>query len=930
MAMESVATLMSDVTHPCHWVNVLVDYGGQPDIYTYAVPANLAVGVGDILNVPFGQQVLGAIALQLLGTPPANLAAEQIRPVAGVVERRFFSPAYWQLLQTVASYYQTPLIQVVKAALPPGLLAKSQRRLRLCPEQIPAYIDDRVAPQVAQLVKALRQSATGDYTWQYLQRRGLGNYRTLQQLVQLGWAESYLAPPQSPNPKLRQAVIVTSGNGQHCDQLTSRQTEILATLQRQGGELWLSDALQVCKTTSATLKRLAQSGCVVIEPREVLRTEAGPRQVADQPKPLTPAQAQALDQINQSHRARQILLHGVTGSGKTEVYLQAIAPRLAQGQSALVLVPEIGLTPQLTDRFRRRFGDQVWVYHSGLADGERYDTWRSSLQKSRPMVVVGTRSAIFLPLPNLGIIILDEEHDSSYKQDVPPCYHARTVAQWRARLEDCPLVLGSATPSLETWVQCRPPVLEQSSRDQQNAEQKGTLLDKARSNHSAHRPSSDDDRSADHHPSALDIGDPQHLQPLQPVDSAISIDKPTPLTAAASHRRLPDQQSQNQIPSAIAQPGQGQPTDPHGCNLPTVYLSLPERVQARPFPTVEVVDMRQELQLGNRSIFSRRLQTALQTMKDQGNQGLLFIHRRGHSSFVSCRSCGHVMMCPHCDVSLSYHQPHQHSAMTLRCHYCGFMQGHPRHCPECGSPYLKHFGSGTQRVVSALGEHFPELRCIRFDSDTTRTKGAHRALLARFASGEADLLVGTQMLTKGIDLPQVTVVGIIAADGLLYMSDYWASERALQMLIQVAGRAGRGDQPGEVILQTYTPEHPVIEAVQQHRYDGFIASEWEQRQLLQYPPAGRLILLRLSSLEPQLVQQTAGQLASHLQSLLADSPHDLLGPAPAPIVKVARRYRWHMLLKFALGQPLPDLTHLKNLCPTKVSLTIDVDPLNLG
>lgn len=842
------------------WVNVLVDYGGQPAAYTYAVPAHLDVQVGDILTVPFRHQSIGAIALSLCTTPPANLVPDQIRAVEGIVEQRFFAPAYWALLQRVADHYQVPLMQVLKTALPPGMLAKSQRRLRLRRDRIPQTLPHSLAPGVTTLLNDLQRSATGDYTWPYLQKRG-HSYRTMQQLIQLGWAESYLAPPQPPRAKQRQAVTLVGGDTLPPD-LTPRQQEILATLRRQGGDLWLSDALQLCQTTSPTLRRLVQAGCLVIEPREQLRTEAGPRLAADQPKPLTPDQAAALlyinkSEINKSQQGSQFLLHGVTGSGKTEVYLQAIAPRLAAGQSALVLVPEIGLTPQLTDRFRRRFGDQVWVYHSGLSDGERYDTWRQSLKPSKPLVIVGTRSAIFMPLPNLGLIILDEEHDSSYKQDVPPCYHARTVARWRAELENCPLVLGSATPSLDTWVQCQ---------GLGGASSEGQTL------HSAE---------------ASCKGAPQCA--------------PTEIPATP------------EIPS-----------------LPWTYLSLPRRVQAQPLPEVKVIDMRDELQDGNRSILSRPLQTALAAMKADGNQGLLFIHRRGHSSFVSCRSCGHVMMCPHCDVSLSYHQPGANSAMTLRCHYCGFSQGHPKQCPECSSPYLKHFGSGTQRVVNALAETFPDLSCIRFDSDTTRAKGAHRALLTRFAEGGADLLVGTQMLTKGIDLPQVTVVGIIAADGLLYMNDYWASERALQMLIQVAGRAGRGTQPGQVFLQTYTPDHPVIAAVTDHAYEGFIAEEWAQRQMLQYPPAGQMVLLRLSSNDPKAVEQTAATLAQQVMRHLEGTSYQLLGPAPAPIPRVARRYRWHLLVKGPLDEPLPNLQDLKHHCPAPVSLTIDVDPLNLA
>ncbi|HIK46036.1 MAG TPA: primosomal protein N' [Leptolyngbyaceae cyanobacterium M65_K2018_010] len=790
------------------WVNALVDYGGQPEIYTYRVPDDLEVQAGDILTVPFRQQQVGAIAIALLASPPQLLHPEQIRPIEGIVEKRFFSSSYWALLQRVAEYYQTPLVQVLKAALPPGLLARSQRRLRLCPERLPAQINTQITPAVLNLLNTLRQSTTGDYAWPYLQRQG-HSYRAMQKLIQLGWAESYLAAPQFSKPQRQQAVTVVSNPGGTSPELTPRQAEILTTLRHHGGDLWLSEALQLCKTSSATLKRLVASGHLVIEARERLRAEAGPTLAADQPKALTPDQAKVVTVINSCDRARQILLHGVTGSGKTEIYLQAIAPRLAAGQSALVLVPEIGLTPQLTDRFRRRFGPQVCVYHSGLADGERYDAWRQSLHRQNPLVMIGTRSAVFLPLRDLGLIILDEEHDSSYKQDVPPCYHARTVARWRASLENCPLILGSATPSLTTWVECR------------------------------------------------DLS----------------------------------------------------PAPPQG--LPTIYLSLPKRVHARPLPTVQVIDMREELHQGNRSILSRHLQTALQEMKRQGNQGLLFIHRRGHSSFVSCRSCGYVIMCPHCDVSLSYHQPHAHSAMTLRCHYCGYSQGHPHHCPECGSPYLKHFGSGTQRVVNALAETLPELSCLRF------------------AGGEADLLVGTQMLTKGIDLPQVTLVGIMAADGLLYMNDYWAGERALQMLIQVAGRAGRGEQPGEVILQTYTPEHPVIAAVTRHDYETFLAPEWAQRQLLQYPPASQLVLLRLGSTDPDLVPQVAMTLADKLKLLLQGIPHSLLGPAPAPIVRVARRYRWHILLKFPLGIALPDLQGLRAVCPATVSLTIDVDPLNL-
>ncbi len=349
---------------------------------------------------------------------------------------------------------------------------------------------------------------------------------------------------------------------------------------------------------------------------------------------------------------------------------------------------------------------------------------------------------------------------------------------------------------------------------------------------------------------------------------------------------------------------------------------------SRPLPPVEVVDMRLELQQGNRSIFSRSLQSALEQLQERRQQGILFIHRRGHSTFVSCRSCGYVLECPNCDVSLSYHHTEENAQQTLRCHYCNFARSHPRNCPECSSPYLKFFGSGTQRVAQELAKQFPQLRFIRFDSDTTRTKGAHRTLLTQFVNGEADLLVGTQMLTKGLDLPQVTLVGVVAADGLLHLSDYRSSERALQTLTQVAGRAGRGDEPGRVIVQTYTPEHPVIEAVQNHDYQSFIDAELEQRQALNYPPYGRLILLRLSSPDQIQVENTAGIIAA---ALATHEGLDILGPAPASILRVANRYRWQILLKFAPSAlpQLPDWEEVRQLCPKTVSLTIDVDPLNM-
>lgn len=831
------------------WIEVLVDCPGtlsdaedrqnlqNQKLYTYRLPPDLEVNPGDILSVPFGPQQVGAIAIRLLDQPPPDLATAKIRDVEEVVCSGFFPSDYWDLLNRLSQYYYTPIMQVIRVALPPGLLSRSQRRIRLKAEAVPPGATTFLNPTARQILELLQVSKTGgDYTWQYIQRQIRGATRGLRELIKRGWVESYLEPPRHAQPKLQQAVtIVESVTGQ---ELTPRQREILGILQRRGGELWLTELIRICNTSSSTLKSLEQKGYVTIQEREVLRSLAQPEVTEDRPKELTPAQANALQVINNLEGFAQVLLHGVTGSGKTEVYLQAITPILERGESALILVPEIGLTPQLTDRFRARFGNKVCVYHSALSEGERFDTWRQMLT-GEPQIVIGTRSAIFAPLPKLGLIILDEEHDTSFKQDSPaPTYNARTVAKWRAELVNCPLILGSATPSLESWVEVR----------------------------------EDKDREG-------------------------------------WGENLSSNSSSN-----------------------TYYLSLPERIRSRPLPPVEVVDMRQELKEGNRSIFSRTLQDALQQLQEERKQGILFIHRRGHSTFVSCRSCGYVIECPNCDVSLAYHHTEERAPELLRCHYCNFISSHPRNCPECDSPYLKFFGSGTQRVEEELKKHFPLLRTIRFDSDTTRNKGSHRALLTRFTNGEADLLVGTQMLTKGLDIPEVKLVGVVAADGLLHFPDYRASERAFQTLTQVAGRAGRGDEPGRVIVQSYSPEHSVIQAVQRYNYESFTQTELAQRKEQNYPPYGRLILLRLSSLDATEVEETAELVATELSPPTSEnSSYEILGPAPASILRVANRYRWQILLKFASGTlpELPDWNAVRSLCSPRVSLTIDVDPLHL-
>ena len=809
------------------WVEVLVDSPGIQGLYTYSIPSPMVVQAGDIVSVPFGPRIVGGIAIRVIDEIRADLDPQRIRPIEDLITSGFFPDRYWQLLQKLADYYLTDLMSAIRVALPPGLLGKSQRRIRLKSEALPPGVEVFCSAVGKQVLELLQRSKDGHYSITHLRNKIKGADRGIRELSKRGWVESYLESPPRVQAKLQKAVTLVAK--EFLGDLTSRQRELLQILRNHGGEIWLNEFIKVGGTSSNTLKKIAAKGYIIISEREVLRKEQGIAQKLDQAKELNQAQESALAVINQQTGYAQLLLHGVTGSGKTEVYLQAIAPILAQGKSALVLVPEIGLTPQLTDRFRARFGEQVCVYHSRLSDGERYDTWRQTIQ-GEPQVVIGTRSAIFAPLPNLGLIVLDEEHDSSFKQDRPmPTYHARTVANWRAELENCPLILGSATPSLESLVRC------------QN-------------------------------------------------NSQFSI-----LNFPSSH-----------------------------------YLSLPERIGSRSLPAVEIVDMRSELHQGNRSIFSKSLQKALADIQTKKQQAILFIPRRGHSTFVSCRSCGYVIECPHCDVSLSYHYTHEGAAKLLRCHYCNFTSIQPNACPECSSPYLKNFGSGTQRVTQELTKLFPDLSFIRFDSDTTRNKNAHRELIASFTNKEKDILVGTQMLTKGLDIAGVTLVGVVSADGLLHRSDYRAAERAFQTLTQVAGRAGRGDEPGKVIIQTYSPEHSVIQAVINHDYTNFSQRELEQRAALSYPPYGKLIVIKLSGVEEEQVRIAAENVADECLNLL-DEDWELLGPAPATVMRVARRYRWQILLKFPkVTKPdLPNLNQLKNLCPKGIAMTIDVDPINM-
>ncbi len=789
------------------WVEVLVDVPGTTEVWTYQ--AIEGVTPGDVVQVPWGKRSVAGIVLGWLTELPGEITPAQVKPMTAVIQTKLFPADYWPLLRKVADYYQSSLASVLRLALPPGVFRRSQTRIRLLRTADPPPTLSVKAKTLWEILSA----GCGDYSRRYLEQKVPGCSLALRELSRHHLITSYCYFPGSPQAQYRKLAVLATGDA---TALTPAQKRVVDVLRHRGGELWVHELQKQVKTSAITLQKLAQLGVITLEYRQWLRREmraASP----DQPRDLTPSQQQAVRQMAQAVQSQgytEILLHGITGSGKTEVYLQVIKFLLAQGKQALVLVPEIGLTPQLTERFRARLGDQVWVYHSGLSDGERYDTWRAVWQ-GEAGVVIGTRSAVFAPLPRLGLIILDEEHDASFKQSqMTPCYHARTVAQWRAQALACPLVLGSATPSAETW---------------------------------------------------------HHL-------------------AGTSH-----------------------------------YLSLPERVPPRPLPPIHVVDMRLELAKKNFSLFSGRVQEKLARLREHGQQAILFVPRRGHSTFVSCRACGYVLPCPRCDVSLTYHQAESTQAPLLYCHYCNWRQLQPQRCPACDSSFLKHFGCGTQRVVQELQQRWPQLRVWRYDRDSTRAKGAHQEILEQFQRGAADVLVGTQMLTKGLDLPKVTLVVVLAADGLLHLGDYRARERAAQTLVQVAGRAGRGDQPGEVIIQTYSYEHPVLDAVRCYQYADLMNREVQERRELGYPPWGQLILLRLSGLDAGLVEQTAHEFARQLDH----QDWECIGPAPAFIPRLANRYRWQVLLKNTTHAPWPDLRPLHRLCPPGVQLLIDVDPLEL-
>ena len=609
-------------------------------------------------------------------------------------------------------------------------------------------------------------------------------------------------------------VAVVPDHGFRPGPTAHRQRAVLDAL--GAGPVTTAELTATFGSVSSVVRRLQEVGAVTITSRRRFR---GPS-VGERPAPrhdmLSTGQKDALAAIESASPGACVLLHGVTGSGKTEVYLRAIERELEQDRSAIVLVPEISLTPQTVGRFRARFGDRVAVLHSRLSAGERLDEW-DRIAAADSQVVVGARSALFAPVRSLGLVVVDEEHESSYKQGSSPRYHAREVALRLVAARGARLVLGSATPSLETLHAC-------------------------------------------------DIGDIERVEMTQRVGGGV-------------------------------------------------------------LPAVEVVDMGQQFLDGNRSMFSDRLQSELRQVAERREKAVLLLNRRGFASFLLCRECGHVPGCPSCSTSFTFHE----SGPSLICHPCGRRSGVPATCPECGSPYLRRFGAGTQRVAAEIEALLPGLPVVRMDADTTSAKGGHEQRLAEFEVLPSAVLVGTQMVAKGLDYPEVTLVGVVSADTTLHLPDVRAGERTYQMLEQVAGRAGRGSRPGTVIVQTYWPEHPAIRAVADHDSQLFYAKEREERAALLFPPFGRLANIVVTSLSLAEARTRSSEVAKALLSVVPES-WEVLGPVPAPLARLNKRHRWHVLLKAPPGSDVSAkvrvaISHVR--ASRTSSLAIDIDPVDL-
>ncbi|HDT7953489.1 TPA: primosomal protein N' [Enterococcus faecium] len=781
--------------------------------FTYLVPSEMetALQVGMRVEVPFGngnrhvQGFVMAIQKSEESANPSLKAVIRLLDLAPVVNEELLSLADYMKKITYAfkiTCLQTMLPSVMKAEydkLIYPLADTPEVQVLFDQREVISWKEAEEEGSLSQLIR-WRQEQLVDIKYEVHTRNKVKTIRLVRSLLTEKQIEEEWA-------KLRQNA--------------KKQKELLLCL----SELSQEEPIAYFKNkgiSTAVLNQGKEKGWLEFIESERYRDPYKDR-VFDQTTALelNAEQKNAVEQIitaGQQQKDQVFLLEGITGSGKTEVYLQAIADVLSENKTAIMLVPEIALTPQMVERFKGRFGESVAVLHSGLSQGEKYDEWRK-IEREEAQVVVGARSAIFAPLKNIGLIIIDEEHESSYKQDETPRYHARDLAICRSKYHHCPIVLGSATPSLESRARA----------------QKGVY---------------------------------QLLQ--------------------LNHRA-----------KAAAQ-----------------------------LPAIEIVDMREEFQNHRTSTFSANLQEKIQNRLDKKEQTVLLLNRRGYSSFVMCRDCGFVLPCPNCDISLTLHM----DTRSMRCHYCGHEEPIPNRCPNCGGNKIRYYGTGTQKVEEELRELYPQARILRMDVDTTRRKGAHEQILQKFGAKEADILLGTQMIAKGLDFPEVTLVGVLNADTSLNLPDFRSSEHTFQLLTQVSGRAGRAEKAGEVVIQTFNPQHYAIELAKKQNYEQFYQQEMHVRHRGGYPPYYFTVKITASHPEEQVAAKKIFQIANQLKEVL--SPQSLLlGPTPSMILRVKNRYYYQLIIKYKHEPNLPHvLDEILNGSQKEqrqgLFVAIDNEPLN--
>lgn len=796
-----------------------------PDLqptYTYAIPARYgsAIRVGVCVHVPFGSLERLGYVVCVRQVPPSDPLCARLReilaPIDGAVT---FSAEQADLARWLSNTTLCPPVEAIRCVAPAIMGSRVVRSLRLArPEASPSS-----AAQTA-VVRALAElggEASRDDLEKACAVHGFG--AACSALVRQGIIEErrYVSRPQTVARKLRAYDLADAPPvDARISPAGRRVLDVLVGLRARNELPVPTDRLtRLAQVSEAAIRTLVAHGWVEATYALVRRAPVSLPDHRTTAPSLNTGQKTAAETIGaliDSGESRTALLYGVTASGKTEVYLDAIARTMERGRNAIVLLPEIALTAQVVELFVGRFGDEVAVLHSALSDGERHDEWRR-LQNGQARVVVGARSAVFAPIDNVGLLVVDEEHEASYKQESSPRYHARDVALERGRANGAVVVLGSATPSVESFY-------------------------------------------------------------------------------------------------AAAQ-GQYQRID------------LPERVHHRPLPSVEVVDLRAEFQ-ERKALFSLRLEDAIERRLARKQQVILFLNRRGFAQFVLCRECGYVARCPNCAVSLTYHA----SIRALKCHHCDFGMAAPSVCPSCGGAKLRPFGLGTERVEAEVQKRFPNARVARLDRDTTVRKGAHAGILHAFRTGQADILIGTQMVAKGLDFPNVTLVGVVGADAGIHVPDFRAAERTFQVLTQVAGRAGRGSEPGEVVVQTFNPDHYSIVRAAEQDYTGFYAEEIEYRRELRYPPFSRLANLICTGETDAAASSLAERLAAVLHVVLPEEV-EVLGPTPAPLMRLRGISRWHAVLRAPTDAPLPDLIRevLCRLTPSeRAHVTVDIDPTSMA